>query len=446
MISVQFDVCIILNEREPEKQNFARELEQRLSARKWSCFRLKPSRNMLEIILERKPRLLIIDYVLGDVGSAMDILAEIQNEPVSAILYTDEPSLNVAVTAIKYGAIDYIEMSSQQSLERVLLAAQAELDRLALVNSQTSAANAHNSQQHLICQSDSFKACVNEIKSLAIRPIDVFVIVGEAGAGRNTLARHYAAMRKNKTFVTEIDLEIWTDVLSSLFGNPRDPRIEPLLSYGNVVFIDHVEFDPIGELLNSVLENRQALSTNRHVGEYTTLVVGTKCRKTAMGWKKLLDIPTVEVPPLRERSADFFPLVQQFIEEAVVNSHHKVELTQTFLKELIANEWPGNIKELRAVITESVYQAVASGDNPTSHTRRKQSQGPIELPLTLAVDIKDAWEKCFFAQNALPDPLLARKTLDESLGNLRVCAAKLGTNVPLLLQMLEANTNNGKSV
>ena len=73
---------------------------------------------------ERRPKVLVVDFLLGDEGTALDLLIHLRERDterkIQCILWTDERSVSVAVTAMKLGARDYIELGGLKDVEKLL--------------------------------------------------------------------------------------------------------------------------------------------------------------------------------------------------------------------------------------------------------------------------------------------------------------------------------------
>ncbi|HQH28147.1 MAG TPA: hypothetical protein PLP17_12175, partial [Oligoflexia bacterium] len=125
-VPIREDVLIVLNEREPLKHQMAAELELLLRAKHLAAQRLDLRPGVLETITKRTPCVLVLDYLLGDFGTALDILPALRaansETQTRVILWTDEPSVYAAVEALKLGAVDYIKIDSSRSIQLVLQA------------------------------------------------------------------------------------------------------------------------------------------------------------------------------------------------------------------------------------------------------------------------------------------------------------------------------------
>src|SRR6185503_10097816 len=64
---------------------------------------------------------------------------------------------------------------------------------------------------------------------------------------------------------------------------------------------------------------------------------------------------TVRLPALRERNDDILPLADRFLREACAGTARPPKtLTADARAALLAHAWPGNIRELKNVITRAV--------------------------------------------------------------------------------------------
>jgi DNA-binding NtrC family response regulator len=444
-------VCIILNEREPLKLQMAEELEMRIKKEDWACSRLEPSRDITRIILERNPIVLVIDYLLGDVTTALDVLTTLNrnkthesDEMTKVILWTDEPSVNVAVNAMKLGASDYIELSSANSVDRILACIEN-----CIQDTQYIQKNKYNpstsSQGELIAQSTTFKECLALACSVSARNQQVTILHGETGTGRNSVARYIHQNRRDAGTYIEIDLDMWPGKAEEIYGDVDDPRIVPLLSHASTVMIDHTEFD-VGCLVESICNHRNSIWQNNQDPDNPMLIIGTTSKESATTWAKLLDGEIVYVPALHEREEDFLPLIQRFLQQAHNLSTSKLKLSSNAIEELSKIAWPGNVKQFRASILEAVTtpisqikEEVKQQDNEPQSVLSKEEQ----ISIRAIIAAKSRWERYHTQNPYKPEPLNAKKAVDSALGNLRVAAASLGTTIPMLRMALGEIRANG---
>ncbi|VTS08586.1 sigma 54-interacting transcriptional regulator [Tuwongella immobilis] len=87
---------------------------------------------------------------------------------------------------------------------------------------------------------------------------------------------------------------------------------------------------------------------------------------------------TLVVPPLREHPDDIPYLTQYFLDQITIECRRTVTLTESAMKHLLRYPWPGNVRQLRAVLANAVLatesdvldrDAFALGPNTTSTDR-----------------------------------------------------------------------------
>ena len=117
-------VCIVLNERESTKEKAANSLEEKLREADITASRIEIDKHIVDVICERYPEVLVLDYLIGDYSTGLDIQAAVNAKKVGEhvskpkiVFLTDEPSVPVAVEALKNGAVEYIELDNPQAVQ-----------------------------------------------------------------------------------------------------------------------------------------------------------------------------------------------------------------------------------------------------------------------------------------------------------------------------------------
>jgi DNA-binding NtrC family response regulator len=216
------------------------------------------------------------------------------------------------------------------------------------------------------------------------------LLVGESGTGKELIARalHEHSRRAGGRFVT-MDCGAMAPhlVASELFGHERgaftgaDAQRNGAfeLAHGGTLFLDEV-----GELpadLQSYLLGALERRTFRRVGGRDDIRVDVRVvsatnrdlRAEVNAGNFRLDLyyrlaaTALEVPPLRERTADIPMLIEHFIQEhgsaACVGDVAPPEI----MHRLAAHRWPGNVRELRNLVAVSLAmgEALELGDDAT---------------------------------------------------------------------------------
>ena len=433
------DVLIVLNEREPAKAQMAAELDQQLLLRNLTSSRIEPSANLAKIIQERNPRVLVLDFILADISTALDILTELSRETgesIQTIIWTDEPSVSVAVSAMKLGAIDYIESNATRSLEKVIRAIDTALDKTAKVSDTKRMRPVQTKWTTPIGQSPRFRDSLDIASRAARRDAQTVVLEGPSGCGRNTVARFIHQCRDGCGQYLEFQAESFIEPMNRLFGGDRETLATPYLSASATVVIDHVESEMV-ELLEAA--ERFEWPTKQS----PMLVIGTSSPEVSRAWSTIVDAEHIVIPSLSDRPEDILILSQAFLDEASeLSTTLPLPLTAPLLSWLQSLDWPGNVRQLRQAIIDTW-----TFDQPTlerlirreSHLSEFSKLDEALHPIACAIlHSKERWEQANQSLAPTVRPLQARRALDASLGNIRIAAASLGTSVRVIQKSLDS--------
>jgi transcriptional regulator with PAS, ATPase and Fis domain len=220
------------------------------------------------------------------------------------------------------------------------------------------------------------------------------LIQGETGVGKDVLARqiHQASARSNAPYVV-LDCGVLNHNLadSELYGHRKgafsgavdrkrglmeksDKGTLFLDEIGNIDmdlqkkllrFLETGRFRRVGETEEIQVDTRVILATNVDLSD----AVQTGQMRKDLFYR--MDVISLTIPPLRKRMEDIPLLVNKMI-ELYGNRHGNVEISPEVMDILMQYNWPGNIRELRSVITKSLL--FADGDTVT----------PNDLPEHLA--------------------------------------------------------------
>ena len=200
------------------------------------------------------------------------------------------------------------------------------------------------------------------------------LIMGESGTGKNLIAQaiHNASPRAGKPFVSAncaafaeslLETELFGHEKGSFTGADRIRKGVFELADGGTLFLDEIgelsknaqakilraveykEFERVGgeETLRSDI--RILFATNRDLEE---AVRNDEFREDL--FYRVNEI-RIEIPPLRKRKKDVPKLVDRYLQECNATFGYNIEgVTDEAMKALLAFDWPGNARRLRAVI------------------------------------------------------------------------------------------------
>lgn len=207
------------------------------------------------------------------------------------------------------------------------------------------------------------------------------LIEGESGVGKDLLARaiHDASLRRDKQFVsvncaaipeTLFESELFGYVPGSFTGaNIKGKKGKFFQANDGTIFLDEVgelplhmqakllrvlqngEVDVIGSNTPSTVNVRIIAATNQGL---QNLVTKKKFRQDLF---YRLNIVPITIPPLREHKEDIILLSEYFLR--YFNEKHNKQLlfNDELMKLFLADNWPGNIRELQNVIRHAVIMA-----------------------------------------------------------------------------------------
>lgn len=245
-------------------------------------------------------------------------------------------------------------------------------------------------KQHLLTDDLAHEEAFSEIISLnrkmrslfkyveAIAPSrEPVLITGETGVGKELFARalHTLSGRSGKFVavnVAGLDDTVFSD---TLFGHKRgaytgaDLAREGLVARaaGGTLFLDEIgdlnessqvkllrllqdrTYYPLGSDIPMQTDARMVVATNRDV---QSLISDGKFRKDLY---YRLRAHQIQIPPLRERRDDIPALLDHFLEEACRElNHKKLSLSPDLVMLLSSYGYPGNVRELRALVFDAL--------------------------------------------------------------------------------------------
>ena len=204
---------------------------------------------------------------------------------------------------------------------------------------------------------------------------------GETGAGKDLFAQsiHSGSERASGPFVAINCAAIPRELITSeLFGyeggaftgadrEGRPGKFE--LANGGTLFLDEIGDMP-RDLQTSLLRALEAHAITRIGGQQ---VIRVDVRIIAATHKPLeeevitggfradlfyrLNVFTINVPPLRERSEDIPALLYTILRRHSATLGHPITIMPEALAALCAYAWPGNIRELENIIERAIYIA-----------------------------------------------------------------------------------------
>lgn len=359
---------------------------------------------------------------------------------ISIIIITANGNIELAVKAIREGAVDFITKpwDDTKLIQVINLAWKLRISRLEAVNlkkdNQLLKNEINKGGEKLITgASPTMINVLNMVKKVAGTEANV-LITGENGTGKELVAReiHRLSKRSGELMVS-VDMGSITESLfeSELFGHVKgsftdaheDRKGKFEQANGGTLFLDE-----IGNLslrsqakLLSVLQNRNIVrvGSNKTVPVSIRLVCATNCNLEHMVAEGTfredlfyrINTIMIEVPPLRDR-VDDIPILANYFLKVNGERYGKagLKLSTHVLEKLSNHDWPGNVRELQHAVEKAVIMSDSPVLKPSDFAFSQKPKTTAFSEMTL-----DEMERTFIAES-----------LVRYHSNLSVAASKLG--------------------
>jgi transcriptional regulator with GAF, ATPase, and Fis domain len=322
-------------------------------------------------------------------------------------------------------------------------------------------------QESLVGRNPVWISVIRQIVEIASYTDASILITGESGTGKELVARlvHTLDSRPNKRDLVVLDCTTVVPELSGseFFGHERGAFTGAVaaregafaMADGGTLFLDEVGELPTGlqaELLRVVQEHTyKRVGSNAWQQTSFRLVCATHrdlLQEESQGRFRRdlyyrIATWTCKLPPLRERPDDILPLAHHFLQQSRSNDDQgafEPEVCEYLLK----REYPGNIRDLKQVVSRMIYRHVGTGpitagDIPPEE-RPRSEEGPgewrgssfdhaIRCAIARGAGLKEIHQ-------AISDAAIQMAIGDEN-GNLQRAARRLGVT-PRALQMRRA--------
>lgn len=350
---------------------------------------LSSPNTIMSALREKNPDVVLLDmnYSAGvNTGNeGLYWLSEVKkfNSDLPVVLFTAYADIDLAVTALKEGATDFVVKPWDNAKLVATLKSALELrlsrkevtklkEKQIVLNSQLNKENdIYWGESHAMFE------LLRLVEKVAKTDANV-LITGENGTGKEVIARkiHQLSLRSNESLVS-VDMGAVTETLfeSELFGHikgsftdahtDRAGKIEA--ADKGTLFLDEIgnlSYTLQAKLLNA-LQSRQIIrvGSNRPIAVDIRLICATNHNlfhdvKHGLFREDLLyRINTIqlEVPPLRKRSEDIPGLASFFLQRfAAKYDKIGVTLSNDAIVKMQEYLWPGNVRELEHTIEKAL--------------------------------------------------------------------------------------------
>lgn len=284
---------------------------------------------------------------------------------------------------------------------------------------------------------------LKKVGKMAAETNSTVLITGESGTGKELFAHaiHRASYRKKEAFIAINCAAIPRELLESeLFGYDRgaftgarnEGKIGKFeLASGGTIFLDEIgtmplemqakllrvleakEFERIGGNTKTYLDARIIAATNENIEEEI------KKGKFREDLYYRLNVITIDIPPLRDRTEDIGPLAEDILSSLVKEMKVSEKmLNNETIKILKSYSWPGNVRELRNILERAINLSTNKEILPENLPERLLSK----------VSYSSEHEEIGLLKDIVAETEIEaiRKSLILSNGNKSLAAEKLG--------------------
>jgi two-component system response regulator AtoC len=281
--------------------------------------------------------------------------------PIIAIVQSSE----AAVEALRAGAL--YTLRAPTSPEEVVLHLERLLEGRSTAPATSSKPVVMEAPPVLVGETMQMRSIKERIRMLAQSPTRAFLIEGESGTGKDTVARViHSTAAPSQPFIyanfwernaEALEAELFGVEADASNGEPRAGLLE--LADGGTLYLDEIALIPSAlqpRLLRFLREG-----TFRRVGgtlersARVRIISSTGCdlracvrnRTLQAELVRRLSVSAIELPPLRDRLSDLPLLVQHFISVLSSRLGRTIDgVTSSTLQLFAGHRWPGNLREL----------------------------------------------------------------------------------------------------
>ncbi|MEO5339245.1 MAG: sigma-54 dependent transcriptional regulator [Magnetococcus sp. MYC-9] len=433
---------------------------------------LQDSREVIPFLAQHPVAMVVLDLFMPHL-SGFDLLGEIKqlHPDLAVVILTAVQDVKMAVDCMKEGASDYLVKpvgkdrlltTVQQILELQSLRRQVDLLKGYLLNNTLSQ---HAAFAGIVTNSPKMRAVFQYMEAISTTREPV-LITGETGAGKESIAEamHTLSGRSGAFVpvnVAGLDDMVFSDTLfghrkGAFTGAEQNREGQIARAQGGTLFLDEIgdlsEMSQV-KLLRLLQEKKYyplGADISKHADIYVVAATNRPLRERMASGQFRQDLfyrlagHQIQLPALRERKEDIPLLVSHFLHEAARSVGREPPTPSPELFTLLSSyRFPGNIRELRAMVFDAVAQhrrGVLSLRSFKESIQAKQETGQPGESLRETVEqpgIVLTWP------NAARPPtikeaeeFLLRNALQVSQGNQGLAASILGITRQALNQRL----------
>lgn len=355
-------------------------LQQNLEKEGYEVFLAETGEEGLDKVKEEAPDIVLLDIKLPGMDG-YEVLEEVLKiDPgIVPIMITAYEDVEGVVRAMKLGAFDYI--TKPFDFSKVLISIQKSLETSKLKREVTRLRAEKRiwvGFQDIVVVSKEMARVFETAEKIAQGDTSTVLIQGETGTGKELIAHaiHDRSKRKNMPFITVNCAGFPENLLENelcghekgAFTDAKEVKKGLLeMAEGGTLFLD--EIGDMGLSLQAKLLRLVEQKTFRRMGGVKDIQANvrivTATNKDLLKQKEegkfredlfyRINVASLKIPPLRERTDDILPLTKYFIHKYNEDFHKNIQKISKGVEEFFLDyRWPGNVRELRNVIERTM--------------------------------------------------------------------------------------------
>jgi DNA-binding NtrC family response regulator len=346
-----------------DEKNQREILETILSGEGYDVTTASSGEAALKFVKDRHFDLVLTDLKMTGM-SGLDLLKQLTDfdKSIIVILLTAHGSVDSAVDAMRLGAFEYLQKPYDS--EKLLDTVSRALKKLTVLDAEIISVSP---------EMDKVKKLILKIA----KSNSTVLIRGESGTGKELIARsiHANSLRSSDTFQAVNCAAINENLLESeLFGHEKGSFTGAVADKKGLFEIAHngtLFLDEIGELDISLqakilraLQEKQIrrVGGTREIETDVRVVAATNRDLLHMVEEKRfredlyyrLNVLSIELPALRERSTDVKVLIDYFVKKHTRGTQREIKFSPDARKMLENYSYPGNVRQLESAIERAI--------------------------------------------------------------------------------------------
>ena len=385
-----------------DEQNIRRLIRNEFGLEGYDVTTAKNGEEGLALIQQRHFDVILLDIKLPKLNG-IEVLRKIKeiSSAMEVIMITGYGDIQSAVDSLKLGAYDYVTKPFKlDELLAIVQKAIADSRDKIVQQFDFTGDSSLRPKDFVLCPSAPMQAVYQMVRRVA-RTDHTILLHGETGVGKDVLAGqiHQQSLRQSGPFVI-VDCGLLSHNLaeSELYGHRKgafsgatEAKVGLVeKSHKGTLFLDEIgnidlelqkkflrfletrRFRRVGETKEQHIDNRIILATNLD----TQKAIQEGTLRSDLFYR--ITEFTIVIPPLRERPEDVLALADYFLEKLPVTGP-RVEISKEAQSVLSSYPWPGNIRELKAVIGKCALltdSGVIQPDDLPAHIKARHYESP----------------------------------------------------------------------